>query len=75
MVAAVVVPYLIVGDEDELKDEDESDEGGPGGREAKTGVHILLLHEEAKHDQAQEDVDLQRQSSGVTRRPALHSMV
>ena len=29
MVAVVAVPHLIVGYEDELKDEDEPDEGGP----------------------------------------------
>lgn len=48
----------MVWDEDELKDEDESNDGRTGGGKAKAGVDILLVQEVPKHEECQKEVHL-----------------
>lgn len=50
--------HLEVGDEDELEDKNESDDGGTGGGEPKTCVDILLMHKVPKHEEDEKEVHL-----------------
>ena len=43
--------YLVVGQEDELEDEDEANDGWSGVWETKAREDILLVDEVAKHKQ------------------------
>ena len=48
----------MVGDEDELEDKDEPNDGRTGGRKPEAGVDILLVQEVPKHEECQKEVHL-----------------
>ncbi len=58
---AVIRLYHVVWCEDELKHNDQTDDGRCD-REPEAGVHIGLVNEVAKHEQCKEKVDLQRET-------------
>ena len=52
--------YLIVRYENKLEDKDQANDGGLGVMETKAGVDVFLLHEEAKQNQRDQQIDLHR---------------
>ena len=48
----------MVGDEDELENKNESDDGGTRGGKPKTCVDVLLVHKVSKQEENEEEVHL-----------------
>ena len=50
--------HLMVGDEDELENKNESNDGGTRGGKPKTCVDVLLVHKVSKHEENEKEVYL-----------------
>lgn len=57
-------PYLFIRNVYELKEENQTDQYWLAADKSKTGVEIILVHEEAKQEQRQQQVEL-KQGEGV----------
>jgi len=55
----VEVTNLVVGGEDELKDDDETNESWLSVGKTKRTVQLSSVHQQSKHHKAQETVHLQ----------------
>ena len=57
--------YLSIGDVDELKEEYEANQNGLSIKKTKAGIQITLVHEETKHEQREEEINLKWKLKGL----------